>query len=68
MSGEELFSSTASCDEEVWYDVYSFSLRATLLVRLIAPIALREAEAVRASVAGKSGALGRSIIEAGNLQ
>lgn len=38
--GEELFSiEWHTATEEVWYDIYSFSLPATPLVRLIAPIA-----------------------------
>ena len=40
VSGEELFSlEWHRATEEVWYDVYSFSLPATPLVRLVAPLA-----------------------------
>jgi uncharacterized protein (UPF0548 family) len=40
VSGEELFSlEWHPATEEVWYDVYSFSLPATPLVRLVAPLA-----------------------------
>lgn len=40
VSGEEIFSiEWHPATQEVWYDIYSFSLPATPLVRLIAPIA-----------------------------
>lgn len=51
--GEELFSvEWHAASEEVWYDIYSFSSPATVLLRLIVPIArARQRRFARASVA-----------------